>query len=195
VTELQDEEPELLFYVFQCRGCREVVLCRTVWYRDGRPDNQEVRYFPPPTSRNPPPWRHKLPNDIRLLLEELYRSLDADNLRLPMMGARALVDMLMIEMIGDIGGFSQKLKKLEEGGYISTNGCDVLNAALDVGSAAAHRGHAANESEVQFVMDIVENMLQAVYVLPEVAQRLKISTPPRRNEKSKVLRPSSEKGE
>jgi hypothetical protein len=34
---------------------------------------------------------------------EVYRSLDADNRRLPMRGARTLVDMLMTEKVGDVG--------------------------------------------------------------------------------------------
>ena len=56
---------------------------------------------------------------------------------------------------------------------MSTRNREALYAALEVGNAAAHRGHAATESEVQDVMEIVETMLQAVYVFPELAQNLK----------------------
>ncbi len=60
-----------------------------------------------------------------------------------------------------------KLKAPEKAGYISSQNRDVLFAALDMGSAAAHRGHAPTQSEVQSVMDIVENVFQAVYVFPQ----------------------------
>ena len=83
-----------------------------------------------------------------------------------MMGARTLVDMVILEKVGDVGTFKDKLKALEKAGYVSSQGREVLYAALDLGSAAAHRGHAPTETEVQSVMDIVENMLQAVYVFP-----------------------------
>jgi hypothetical protein len=116
---------------------------------------------------------------MREMLEEIYRSLDAENLRLPMMGARTLLDMLMLEKVGDVGTFKQKLSALEKAGLVSHQGGEVLYAALDLGSAAAHRGHAASESEVASVMDIVENMLQSVYVFPDVAKRLKGATPSR----------------
>lgn len=97
-----------------------------------------------------------------------------------MMGARTLVDMLILEKIGDIGGFKEKLKGLEKAGFISSKGRDVLYAALDVGNAAAHRGHAATASEVEAVMDIVENMLQGVYVFPKTSKNLRETTPARR---------------
>jgi hypothetical protein len=112
-------------------------------------------------------------------MDEVYRSLDADNSRLPMMGARTLVDMLMVDKVGDIGTFDEKLKKLEGMGVISPDNREVLSAALDVGHAAAHRGHAPNFDDVNAVMDIVENLLHAVYVLPDVAKGLKQTTPAR----------------
>lgn len=165
------------FDLLQCLGCREAVLRRMFWFSEN-PD-EEVQYFPPPVSRHPPNWRWKLPSDLRETLEEVYRSLDANNLRLPMMGARTLIDMVMNEKVGDVGGFKTKLKELEKKGLVSANNREVLEAALDAGSAAAHRGHAAEPSEMQSVMDIVENLLQAVYVFPGIAQKLKKSTPPR----------------
>lgn len=94
-----------------------------------------------------------------------------------MMGARTLLDMLMVQKVGDVGSFKQKLKKLQAGGFVSADNVEILDAALDAGNAAAHRGHAPNASDVNTVMDIVENLLQAVYVLPDMAQRLKETTP------------------
>jgi len=175
--------------VLQCRGCEEVILRRTFHYLEASgypPGGWDVRYFPPATFRKSPEWHEKLPEEFRSLLYELYRSLDDESLRLPLMGARTLVDMLMLEKVGDIGGFKAKLKKLEEDGYVSSHGREVLEAALEIGSAATHRGHAASISEVQAVMDIVENMLQAVFIFPEVAEKLKSATPPRVKAKSEA---------
>lgn len=97
-----------------------------------------------------------------------------------MMGARALVDMLIMEKVGDIGGFKEKLNGLEKAGFVNSRGRDVLYAALDVGNAATHRGHAATASEVEAVMDIVENMLQGVYVFPKTSANLRKTTPARK---------------
>jgi hypothetical protein len=81
--------------------------------------------------------------------------------------------MLMVEKVGDVGTFKEKLKKLVESGFLSASTQEVLDAALDAASAAAHRGHFPKATEVNAVMDIVENLLHAVYVLPGMAQSLK----------------------
>ena len=181
-SELIDEEGssiwwETTFDLLQCCGCREAVLRRT--YEFSEWDYADVRYFPPRVSRHPPKWVYDLPGDLRLLLEEVYRALDANNHQLPMMGARTLVDMVIVEKVGDVGGFAKKLKELEKAGFVSSKHREVLEAALDAGSAAAHRGYAATPDVVNIVMDIVENLLQAVYVLQGAAQKLRKSTPPR----------------
>jgi hypothetical protein len=184
----------IYFDMLECCGCKEAVLRRVLHCNDpemhlrmggtGKVVGEDevyddMRYFPPAKVRDLPTWRFKLPLEMRGLLEEVYRSLDAESLRLPMMGARTLMDMMIIEKIGDVGGFKEKLKELENEGFVSSHNREALYAALEVGNAAAHRGHKATESEVQDVMDIVETMLQAVYVFPELAQKLKKTTPAR----------------
>ena len=169
--------------MFRCCGCRATVLRRTRIV-DNDPDTLLVHYFPPAVSRHQPPWVWlALTDDFRGVIEEVYRSLDANNHRLPMMGARTLIDMLMVDKVGDVGTFNEKLKELEGMGVISSRNRVVLAAALDVGSAAAHRGHAPKNQEVNAVMDIVENLLHAVYVLPKMAENLKRTTPPRSSKK------------
>jgi hypothetical protein len=150
-------------------------------------DGPEERYFPPRVSRHPPDWAHTLPGDLYVLLDEVYRALDANNYRLPMMGARALLDKVMVEKVGDVGGFAEKLKELEKTGYISAKNREVLESALDAGHAAAHRGY-ATPTTVNIVMDIVENMLQALYVLHDAAAKLKKSTPPRPARRAKLAK-------
>jgi Domain of unknown function (DUF4145) len=172
-----------VFQMLQCCGCEEVVLRRISSFSED--PETDVRYFPPVMSRYLPQWRFDLPKDSRLLLEEIYRSLDSASLRLPMLGARTLVDMMILEKVGDVGTFKDKLDELEKQGIVSTQNREVLFVALDMGSAAAHRGYAATESEVEAIMDIVENMLQAVYVFPGVAEKLKEATPPRPPRKPK----------
>src|SRR5262249_26168127 len=152
---------EITYDVLQCCGCREALLVRTYVFSEH--DDAEVRYFPPRVSRHSPEWKNELPAELMLVLEEVYRTLDGNNRRLPMIGARTLVDMLIVEKVGDRGTFAAGLKELESQGFISSKNREVLEAALDVGSAAAHRGYFPKSEVVNVVMDIVENLLQAVY--------------------------------
>ena len=93
------------------------------------------------------------------------------------MGARTLVDMLMLEEVGDAGTFREKLKALLDRGIISERGTEVMEVALDAGSAAAHRGYNPDAEILSAVMDIVENVLQATYHLKRLALTVKRSTP------------------
>jgi uncharacterized protein YutE (UPF0331/DUF86 family) len=96
------------------------------------------------------------------------------------MGARTLVDMAILDKVGDVGTFEQKLKALEDEGYVSKRNREVLDAALDAGNATAHRGHQFDSESVNQVMDIVENLLQAIYVLEPAAKKIKTATPARK---------------
>lgn len=82
-------------------------------------------------------------------------------------------------LVGDVGSFPQKLDALLAEGLIGKKNRDFLEAALNAGSAASHRGHQPSGTAVSHVMDIMENHFQAVYVLESAADELKKTTPPR----------------
>ena len=56
---------------------------------------------------------------------------------------------------------------------------EVLEVALDAGSAAAHRAFRPDPDDLNAVMDIIENLLHSIYHLEKLATRLKKTTPPR----------------
>ena len=121
--------------MLECRGCKTVVLRRTE--STSEDPEPSVRYFPPRVSRHPPEWQYKIPFQMMALLREIYKSLDADNRALPMMGARALVDMIMVDKVGDVGTFGEKLQSLEGQGFVSSKNRQILEVALDAGNAAS----------------------------------------------------------
>jgi hypothetical protein len=83
------------------------------------------------------------------------------------------------DKVTDVGRFDQKLDALEKE-FITKKQREFLEAALDVGHAASHRGHCPTAKQLDQVMDIVESILQQIYVLPNAATELKKSTPPRK---------------
>ncbi len=113
------------------------------------------------------------------MMEEVYKALQANSNRLAIMGTRTLIDMVIRHKVGDRGPFTEGLKELYKQGFVSSQNVQFLTAAFDAGSAAAHRGYVGQAEEVNAVMDIVENLLQSVYVLEDLAEQLKRSTPPR----------------
>lgn len=165
------------YAMLQCLGCEAVCLQRTNWFSE-EPEDESVTYYPPQVSRRVPKWADSLPYGTKDLLDEVYTALHADSRRLAMMGARALIDVVMTTKVGDAGTFAGRLDALVRDGYVSTRNRDVLAAALDAGSAAAHRGHKASSEEVNQVIDIVENLLQTD-LLEAAAVKLKAKTPAR----------------
>jgi len=182
LEEQEDVGPDwaTTYTMLECRGCGGVTLRRRVVSR--AVDVDDSTYYPPPISRQIPRWQYELPNELRDLLKETYIALHAGSHRLAIMGTRSLVDLFMNSVLGDIGGFQQKLGKLVENGSLSKRNRDVLETALEAGHAVLHRGHKPKTDDVNVVFDIVENLLQTM-VLKKKSEDLKKTTPGRKSSK------------
>jgi hypothetical protein len=71
-------------------------------------------------------------------------------------------------------------------GLITDVQVEIISAAFDAGSAAAHRGYSPTPEDVYTLLDITEVLLRQVYIDPmrqrrqaEAAAALKIKTPQR----------------
>jgi hypothetical protein len=133
----------------------------------------------PNIQRQKPDWFKKLPEPPRALLGEIYSALTIDLRALPAMGVRAAIDIVCVKLVGDVGAFEKKLDQLRERGYISDVERSILSVAIDTGSASAHRGHVPTGDDLATLLDIVEHLLQAHYVLPQAAEKMKANTPQR----------------
>lgn len=166
------------FEMLECLGCETVTL-RHIHLFSELPDDT-VSYYPPAVSRRRPTWESQLPWNLRELMREVYSALDTDNRRLALMGARTAFDMVLVDKVGDTGTFAQRLEELERQGFVGRRNREFLAVAFDAGSAAAHRGYQPKPKHLAHVMDIVENVLQAVYGLEDGATAIKMATPPRK---------------
>src|SRR3954466_9986975 len=93
----------------------------------------------------------------------------------------------IVDKIGDEGDSGEKVKKLEEGGFITGPEGKLLKAVIEAGNASAHRGYAPDPNDLKQVMDILEAILEKLYVeegrrkkLDEKAAALKAKVPPRK---------------
>lgn len=135
------------------------------------------------TERQRPDWFAELPERIRDLLGETYSAISLDLRALPAMGARALIDVVAVELVGDAGSFEKKLTLLQEGGHITATSKSILSVAIDVGNASAHRGYVPGRDDLGILLDVVEHLLQAHYILPQAAEKMKANTPARPHSK------------
>jgi hypothetical protein len=179
------------YLILRCRGCDAVSFQRVAkpdLVHEGRiTEAQEeaieeatVREsYPPAVARGRPQWIDRLPDSIRSLLGEVYVATAADARSVAAMGLRAIIDCVCTDKVGDAGGFKDKLKALVDGEFTSSRERDILVAALETAHAAAHRAHRPSTDELSRLLDIVEHLLQSMYVLPGVAEELKKTAPKR----------------
>ena len=123
-------------------------------------DHESRFSIPAEPARPVPHWVAKLPEDIRQLLLEVYASFTDERYWVVVMGCRTLIDMFALERIGDDGGFAQKLKKLEDEGYIAAKDCLLITQAVEVGHRATHRRDAPTRAQCLAVLDIAEHLIQ-----------------------------------
>ena len=170
------------YSMLECRGCEEVSLRHTEWCSEDDPmdDPGPGTFFPPRVSRRKSAWvdRLEVPSEYAGLLDEIYIALHADSRRLAMMGARALIDAVIRRSVGDQGNFRSGLTSLVQKQLISERNREIIEAAVVVGHASAHRGHKPSSNDVNVVIDIVENLIHNE-LLAEQAQALKRTTPQR----------------
>jgi hypothetical protein len=145
--------------IYQCQGCESINL--NVYSRHSPlEDDQLIHHFPPRDFRPFPRWATHLQKDYLELICEIYQSLSLGIIRLPLMGARTLLDLYMVEKVGDVGPFEKKLQKLVDGNFISSTSKALLEVALEYGHAAIHRNYQPTQQEMNDVLDIIENLLQ-----------------------------------
>lgn len=169
-----------VFTLLECAGCNSVCLRREHFFSEWDDGVSQVEYFPPPIFRDLPAWADRLPRDEQELLEEVYRALAAGSMRLVMMGTRTLIDMFMLRTVGDVGDFDKKLTALETMGYVSSMNREMVAAAVDAGSASAHRGFVPLREHLEAAMDIVESFLH-IDLLRADAGNLKKAVPLRKS--------------
>ena len=167
------------FETLQCLGCEEIAVRQSLEHEAY--GVVAPQFYPPRISRRTPPWKDKLPQIILAVVDEVYRALQADSPILATMGARTIIDLVILDKVGDVGTFGEKLEALEGQGYVGRRNREFISAALETGSAAAHRGISPNIDDLNRVMDIVESLLESTYVLEEAAKRLRHMTPLRPN--------------
>ncbi len=149
------------------------------WDR-GIDDEQSVTFFPQNPKNSFPSWYDNLDGDKKDLINEIEAALTNKLSALPAMGLRTLLDVLMVETIGDIGGFEKKLRKFSDDGHITKKQSDLIQGVLNVGHAASHRAYFPDNDALKTCVDIVIHLMESMYSLSPRMQRLEENTPKRK---------------
>ncbi len=171
-------------YILKCGGCEHLSFRSESWNSeefglDG--PEIEVRVYPKSSAqRAAPSWLEEfdlstdaLENSLEAQLREVYTAFDQKSFWICVMGVRAVIETLMVSNIGDQGSFSKNLSEFSKRGFIGEPQRLALEQAIDVGSAAIHRGTQASESKALQAIQIAENVIESVMIQPKREERLK----------------------
>lgn len=127
-----------------------------------------------------PSWADKLPRQVASIFGEVHTGIAADLRALTAMGIRTIVDLVIFDHFGeDLGTFKEKLSRLAASGRLTAQQHQALDAVVEAGNAAAHRGFTPSADELRAMMSALSVLLQSIYVLDEVTVQLRAATPPR----------------
>ena len=179
------------YMVVECRGCEEIHFLKvrigsediiwTIEYEHPFDCPLVQSNFPPRNiARKAPDWIQYLQCDLRDLMTQTYMVLHIGADRLVAMGARAVLERVMIEKCGDQGTFGENITEFVKQGFLAPSNREAVMAALDVGSAAVHRAYKPDLQAVVDVFEIVESVVHSVYIIPMSAARRIKNTPKRK---------------
>jgi hypothetical protein len=178
--------------ILVCGGCDHTILRKSAQFSEFqyRPGdlNPDPEYYPTPVARSEPQWAQSLDdNTLRHVLRELYVAYNSNLRYLAAVGARTVLDLVLIKHVADVGRFDQKLDKFVGGGFVSAAEREHLDVLAEVGNAAAHRGYAPTQEELGTILDILESLLHRLYIevrqaeqIALAAQGIKAKIPPRK---------------
>lgn len=178
------------FWMLQCLGC-DCVKLQEDWSMLGM--SPVTTYYPPARLRKEPNWMHRWwlssasTNPPALTIcREVYRALQNDQRHLAIMGIRAVLELAMIDKVGgDQQTFGKNLDALHDAGHVSRLQKDRLKSVLDLGSATIHRGHSPSKEDINTCVDIMEHVIESLYIHEDDVKRMADRVPPRQKAEKK----------
>ena len=123
----------------------------------------------------------RVPASIYMLMDQIYSAaLKEGAYWLAVMGIRGVLDLTMIEKIGEIGdrrSFKEKVDAFQEAGYLSIRQALNLNILIEAGHAAVHRQWAPSPCEIATLLDITNSIIETTYLHEMRARDLESNVP------------------
>lgn len=185
------------YTLIRCAGCDTVHLKHDSWFsedwdfEDGY--NITTVYYPPSISRRRPKWLNDPTGpfvfgktEIEKFLTEIYSALQNDSRRLVALGIRALLELIMVEQVGDNGTIGNNVDKFLGEGHVAVKNQEIFrNQLIETGHATMHRKHVPSSQDIDVLLEITESLIASIYVHPHKAKTL-TAIPKRERKKPSV---------
>jgi hypothetical protein len=118
--------------VLICASCSTGTYRKRFWFsewQDHDPESgptYEDTYHPPGMKKLLPAWHDQLPEVLQEVMKEAYVAFQYDLRYISSVGLRTALDIAIVEKVGDLGRFTDKLEKMVELAHISTDEKDLM---------------------------------------------------------------------
>jgi hypothetical protein len=112
-----------------------------------------------------------LPSTVKGIYDETHSALSNKLRVLAAVGIRILIESVCKEKGASGSNLKEEIDSLLAKGILTKEGADILHALRGQGNESAHEMKAQDEDAIDLAMDVVDNLLQSVYILPEASRR------------------------
>lgn len=175
------------YETISCLGCDEISFRLASTNSDDIDMDEDGKYFNSETEELFPQRLigrsllsdlHLLPLKIRQIYRETHSALSSGLKILAGVGIGALIESICIEEQTKGFNLKERIEDLVKKGVLTQKSADILHETRFLRNRSAHEIEAATDTELSVAFDIMENLLQTVYIIPKKADGLKrIKTP------------------
>jgi len=170
----------LSYRTLQCKGCehislQDITMTPNVVGEKGNFITKEEAHLYPPRIRGRKylDGYEELPFNVLFIYEETYAALCHGLQILTGVGVRAIVETVCKQKNASGKYIYDKIDNLVELGVLTKSQAKSLHELRSLGNEAAHEVGAYDEQTLSTAMDIAENLLQNVYIIPQTTEKLK----------------------
>lgn len=109
---------------------------------------------------------HYMPFKVRGIYKETLNALNSNSPVLAGIGLRALVETICKEQNAVGRNLYEKIDDLVTKQILTPSGCAILHKIRTLGNEAAHEVKPHSEKQLGLAMDVVEHVLNDVYIIP-----------------------------
>ncbi|MFI8145845.1 DUF4145 domain-containing protein, partial [Acinetobacter sp. ABJ_C5_2] len=164
------------YSIVQCRGCDQVSFLKTYHdyesiYPTGYNDDFEhvrsyTNYYPD-ASQILTKYKRSLPKDLYTIYSETKVAFTQNLNIFTAIGIRSIIECICKDkkVIGK--NLEKKISNLKNLGDISKRDVDLLHSLRFLGNDAVHELIKPEENDVKVAFDIIEHLIQAIYLMPK----------------------------
>lgn len=165
----------------QCLGCKTVSYCHehsNTEDFDHDEDGQMVaavtrKLYPSRIAgRGEMDGSRELPHGLYRVYRETHSAISNNLAVLAGVGIRAIVEAVCNEKAAPGKNLQERIDSLVTLGLTTPDGAKILHSIRTMGNKAAHEAKANNAAELGVALDVIEHLLQGVYILPRRAATL-----------------------